>query len=124
MRKMLGTLTTMALFVGLIAPAFAADEEITLRGELIDTSCYTKQGFEKGTGAAHVTCAKDCAKKGQPLGILTDGDGVFKITGEYTENNNAKLLDYVGKKVEVKGAKDRYLDYSTAIKVTKITVVK
>src|SRR5439155_21257703 len=95
MRKMLGTWTTMALFVGLIAPAFAADEEITLRGELIDTSCYTKQGFEKGTGAAHVTCAKDCAKKGQPLGILTDGDGVFKITGEYTENNNAKLLDYV-----------------------------
>lgn len=66
----------------------------------------------------------DCAKKGHVLAILTDGDGLLKMIGDYGANNNAKLIDYVGKYVEVCGTRDRFTDYSAAIKVTKITTVK
>ena len=98
-------------------------QEKTLRGEIVEVSCFSK-GVAESTGAAHVACAKECAKKGQALGILTDGDGLIKITGDYAANNYAKLLDYVGKQVEVRGTSDRYLDYSQAIKVTRVVPLK
>jgi type 1 fimbria pilin len=122
MRKVLAAVVATAFVLS--TPFLAAQQEITLRGEVVDTSCYRKLGVEKGTGAGHVACAKDCAKKGQVLGILTDGDGQLKITGDYAANNNAKLIDYIGKQVEVKGTRDRHTDYSTAIRVTTITLVK
>lgn len=100
----------------------AADEELALKGELIEVSCYSKLGVEKSTGPAHASCAKDCAAKGLALGVLTDGDGLVKITGAFTENKNAKLLPFVGKKVDVRGNRDRYLDYSAAINVKTISL--
>ena len=112
-----------ALLLGGVA-LVGAGEEVTLKGEVVDVSCYGKLGVAKGTGAAHQSCALDCAKQGKPLGILTDGDGLFKFVGDYTDNNNAKLLPYVGKQVEVKGTRDRYTDYTIAVRPTKITVVK
>ncbi len=105
-------------------PLQGAGGEVTLRGEVVDVACYSKQGVAKGTGAAHVSCAMDCAKQAKPLGLLTDGDGLFKFVGEYTENSNAKLLAFVGKQGEVTGTRDRYTDYTIAIRPTKISVVK
>src|SRR5262245_61026548 len=98
-----------------------AQQPLTLRGEIVEVSCYTKLGIEKSTGAAHTACAKECAAKGQPLAILTDGDGLVKITGDYAADKYAKLLPYVGRQVEVTGTSDRYLDYSRAINVTKLS---
>ena len=98
-------------------------QPLTVRGEIVEVSCYTKLGIEKSTGAGHVACAKECAGKGQPLAILTDGDGLLKITGDYAADKYAKLLPYVGRQVEVTGTPDRYLDYSRAIKVTKLAPV-
>jgi hypothetical protein len=98
-------------------------QPFTVRGEIVEVSCYTKLGIEKSTGAAHIACAKECAGKGQPLAILTDGDGLLKITGDYAADKYAKLLPYVGRQVEVTGTPDRYLDYSRAIKVTKLAPV-
>jgi hypothetical protein len=100
-----------------------AQQPLTLRGEIVEVSCYTKLGIEKSTGAAHTACAKECAAKGQPLAILTDGDGLIKITGDYADDKYAKLLPYVGRQVEVTGTPDRYLDYSRAIKVTKLAPI-
>ncbi len=100
-----------------------AQQPLTVRGEIVEVSCYTKLGIEKSTGASHVACAKECAGKGQPLAILTDGDGLLKITGDYAAEKYAKLLPYVGRQVEVTGTPDRYLDYSRAIKVTKLAPV-
>jgi hypothetical protein len=100
-----------------------AQQPLTLRGEIVEVSCYTKLGIEKSTGAGHIACAKECVGKGQALGILTDGDGLVKITGDYAAEKYAKLLPYVGRQVEVTGTPDRYLDYSRAIKVTKLAPV-
>jgi|RhiMetdeSRZDD1v2_1073273.scaffolds.fasta_scaffold06905_9 hypothetical protein len=101
----------------------SAQEALTFRGEIVEASCF-KKGVAQSTGAAHVACAKDCVQKGQPLGILTEGDGFVKITGDYAANKYAKLLEFIGKQVEVRGSDDRYLDYSRAIKVTSIKLVK
>jgi hypothetical protein len=63
-------------------------------------------------------------QKGQPLGILTQDDGLIKITGDYAANKYAKLVDLIGRRVEVQGTSDRYLDYSRAIKAAKITPIR
>jgi hypothetical protein len=122
MRRNVAVLAVTVLLGG--GTLFAVGEEVTYKGEVVEVSCYSKLGVAKGTGAAHVACALDCAKQGKPLGLLTDGDGLFKFMGDYTANNNAKLLPFVGKQVEVKGTRDVYTDYTYAIRATKITVSK
>jgi hypothetical protein len=117
------TAWAMALLVaaGLTTPS--AQQPLTVRGEIVEASCYTKLGVDKSTGAAHVACAKDCVSKGQALAILTDGDGLLKITGDYAANKYAKLTPYIGRQVEMTGTPDRYLDYSRAIRVTKVAPI-
>jgi hypothetical protein len=75
----------------------------TLRGEIVEISCYQKKGVAGGTGEAHAACAKECAAKGLPVGILTEGDGLFKIVGSLTDNNNVKLVPYLGQTVDLAG---------------------
>jgi Mrp family chromosome partitioning ATPase len=78
---------------------FAAD--MTVKGEVVDVACAISKG-DDGKGTAHAGCAMTCAKRGQPVGILT-ADAVYEITGDYAANRNAKLLDFVAKRVEVTG---------------------
>jgi hypothetical protein len=105
------------------AVAVGAQDPLTVRGEVVELSCYTKLGVDGSTGAKHVACAKECLAKGQPLALLTDGDGLLKITGDYAANKYAKLATYIGRQVEVTGTPDRYLDYSRAIRVTKLAPI-
>jgi hypothetical protein len=78
----------------------------TWTGQIVDYACYGKMGAEQSLSADHVKCVIDCMKKGEPgnsIGLLTEGDGMFKITGEMTRNSYARLQEYVGKKVEITG---------------------
>src|SRR5262245_17996684 len=111
----------LAVAVGVLTAGSlaGAQEVLTYKGEIVEVSCF-KKGVAQSTGAAHVACAKECVQKGQPLGILTEGDGLVKITGDYAANKYAKLMDFICKTVEVRVTDDRYLDYSRAIKVTTI----
>jgi hypothetical protein len=118
-----GTRFILVIAAAALSVGVHAQQPLTVRGEIVEVSCYTKLGIEKSTGAAHAACAKECAAKGQPLAILTDGDGLLKITGDYAADKYAKLVPYVGRQVEVTGTPDRYLDYSRAIKVTKLAPV-
>ena len=99
MRNVISMLTGAAFVVSLAMPAFAAD--MTVKGEVVDVACSTSKK-EVGHGAAHASCAMVCAKKGQPVGILT-ADAVYTVTGDYAANSNAKLLDFVAKNVIVTG---------------------
>jgi hypothetical protein len=76
----------------------------TLRGEIVEISCYQKKGVAGGTGEAHIACAKDCAAKGLALGLLTEGDGLYRIVGSLTDGNNAKLVPHIGQTVDLYGA--------------------
>jgi hypothetical protein len=85
-------------------PVISRSEPMTLTGEIVDISCYKQKGVAGGTGAAHVACAKQCVlEKGAALGILSDGDGLFRIWGSLAADKYVKLLPYVGQTVELTG---------------------
>jgi hypothetical protein len=95
----------------IVSPALAAQEPVikrsapmTMTGEIVDISCYKSKGVSGGTGAAHADCAKMCIlDKGAQVGILTDGDGLFKIWGASTKDKYAQLMPYLGQQVEITG---------------------
>jgi hypothetical protein len=85
-------------------PVINRSQPMTLTGEVVDISCYKQKGVAAGTGAAHVECAKTCAlSKGAALGILSDGDGLFRLWGNMARDKYAKLLPYVGQNVVLTG---------------------
>ena len=98
MRKMFALIAGAALVAALAAPLVA---QTTVKGEVVDVACAVKKA-PGGKGADHAGCAMACAKKGAPVGVMT-GDAIYTITGDYTANNNAKLLEFVAKQVEVTG---------------------
>jgi Mrp family chromosome partitioning ATPase len=99
MRNLISMVAGAAFVASLAMPAFASD--MTVKGEVVDIACSTAKK-EAGKGAGHANCAMVCAKKGQPVGILT-ADAVYTVTGDYAANSNAKLLDFVAKNVVVTG---------------------
>ena len=99
MRKLFAAATAAAFVVALGAPAFA--KETTIKGEVVDQTCYMKDHAK--SGEAHKDCAATCAKKGAPMAILTDGGKLYQITGGLAADNNAKLVAHVSHTVEVTG---------------------
>ena len=99
MRNVISMVAGAAFVAALAMPAFAAD--MTVKGEVVDISCATSKK-DAGKGDAHAACAMTCAKSGQPVGLLT-ADAIYTVTGDYAANKNAKLLDFVAKKVIMTG---------------------
>ena len=105
----------MRVFSVIVAAAFSvslgAQEPVisrspvkTFTGEIVEISCYKQKGVAAGTGAAHVDCAKMCVlQKESALGILTDGDGLFRLWGTMTRDKYAKVIPYIGQTVEITG---------------------
>jgi hypothetical protein len=92
-----------------------------VRGEVVDLECHVARG-PGGRGEAHAACAMSCARKGNRMGLLSD-DAVYEIVGDYAANGNAKLLDFVARRVEAKGQiSDR--DGTLRITVASMAVVK
>lgn len=97
MRKIFAVVAATALLAG--SSMFAAEK--TVKGEIVDVQCQLKKA-PGGQGDAHKGCANACAKKGAKMGILAD-DAVYEIAGDYSANNNAKLLEFVATQVEATG---------------------
>lgn len=75
--------------------------DVTLVGEVIDTVCYVSH---ESRGADHAECARECAEGGIPLAILEEKTGhVFLSLPVDHSNPNEKLLQFIAKRVEVKG---------------------
>lgn len=107
---MRSVLITVVVAAGLSAtlvsqePVIKRSAPMTLTGEIVDISCYKSKGVAGGTGAAHVDCAKICVlQKDAAVGILTDGDGLFKIWGAAAKDKYAKVMPYIGQTVEITG---------------------
>jgi len=80
-----------------------AQEEITVQGEIVDLACYMSKGSR---GAAHKACAQMCAKKGVPLGVLTEAGEVYLLLDDHNDPgpyDAAKKL--AGEHAEVSGKK-------------------
>lgn len=86
-------LASLSLVSGLMAaPAFAAGEEITIRGEFIDTWCYfsgVMGGPDAVQGTAHHTCAIWCSAGGIPVGMLAEDGTVYMILSIEGDDQNA-----------------------------------
>lgn len=107
---------TAALLVW--SPPAAAQDDVTVQGEIIDMACYMAKGSK---GAAHKACAQMCAKKGVPIGVLTDGGEVYlllddhnnpdpydaakKLAGEHAEISGKKFSKQGVASIVVSGAK-------------------
>jgi hypothetical protein len=98
----------MRVRAAVVALAFAAASAgsalaapVTVKGEIIDQACYTKDKANRGEG--HKDCGSSCAKKGSPLALVTEKGEVYTITGEYAANKNAKLVEHFAHTVEVTG---------------------
>ena len=106
MRRVLIVGIALVFSAGLMAqePVIKRSAPLTFTGEIVDISCYKAKGVAGGTGAAHADCAKVCIlQKDAAVGILTDGDGLFKIWGSAAKDKFAKLQPYLGQTVEVTG---------------------
>ena len=98
MRHMLIVTATVLAAAGTVVPLGAA--ATTVKGEVVDVQCNLKDA--KNKGGDHADCALSCARRGATMGIMT-ADGVYTITGDYTKENNKKLLEFVAKQVQASG---------------------
>lgn len=80
-----------------------AQEDITVQGEIVDLACYMAKGSH---GAAHKSCAQMCAKRGAPIGVLTDAGDVYLLVDDHNNPDPyeaAKKL--AGDRVQLNGKK-------------------
>jgi hypothetical protein len=78
-----------------------AQERALLQGEIVDLPCYMVTG---GRGADYQACALLCARKGVPIGIVTDAGELFLLL---TESNNPEPYEaarqLAGQRAELTG---------------------
>jgi hypothetical protein len=76
----------------------------TLRGTIVEVTCFRQQGAATVSTPEQIACAKQRVSQDGRLGILTEGDGLFQITGGFSTNKYAKLVPFIGHRVDVSGA--------------------
>jgi len=76
----------------------------TMRGTIVEVTCFRQQGAATVNTPEQIGCAKKRLAEGGRLGILTEGDGLFQITGGMSANNFAKLVPFIGQRVDLSGA--------------------
>lgn len=120
MRRVLAAAVT-ALFMFLMSAApWAQEPTIKIQGQLVEMSCLTKLGAGEALADSHVKCAQECASKGGQLGIFTEDDGVYRITGDWATKNRAKVVALLGKQVTGTGLRVRGADYSKIIDLASL----
>jgi hypothetical protein len=73
---------------------------VTITGTVVDTGCYMSHD---AIGEKHVDCATTCARMGVPLAIVDAAGKVYMPVAADHNNQNAKLMPFVERKVKVKG---------------------
>jgi hypothetical protein len=119
MKKLMFGVFGVAAMAVALAPVVSA-KPTTVKGELIDTAC----GKNTETGAALEACAKRCAGRGEPVAVYTADGGVYLVTGSFIAEKNAKLLEFMGKSVEVTGEVTKDKDGKMTIAAEKVTLAK
>ena len=97
----LASLISMA--PALLAPRASAQDQITVKGEIVDLACYLSKGSK---GTRHKACAELCAKKGMPIGVLNESGDVYLLIEDHDDPgpyDAAKGL--AGEQAEVTGKK-------------------
>jgi len=104
MRQFVAPLT-VAAFIALFGTSSSA-KTMTVKGQVVDEGCSLREMGQKGgdqKAAEMDQCAIDCAKRGEPVALLTADGKVYRIAGGLAANNNAKLIAHMGHTVEITG---------------------
>ncbi len=77
-------------------------EAVTVKGEIIDTYCYSLMGAK---GESHRQCAIDCIKAGIPAGLLEEGTGkVYVLLPNKDKTGLPKgVVDKIGRTATITG---------------------
>ena len=76
----------------------------TMRGTVVEITCFRQHGAATVSTADQIACAKARLAENGRLGILTEGDGLFQVTGRLSGNKYAKLAPFIGQRVDMSGA--------------------
>ena len=98
----------------------------TMRGTIVEVTCFRQQGAATVSTPEQMGCAKKRVAEDGRLGVLTEGDGLFQITGAFAANKYAKLVPFIGQRVDLGGAEviiSNNYDYKS-FEVEKISKVK
>ena len=96
------TVAAVLLTGGMLGGARADD---TVTGEVVDLSCYLHHP-ETSKGASHKKCAETCAKKGLPMGLLTEDSQVILLLEDHENPKGyATALEGAAKTITVEGTK-------------------
>ena len=103
-------LVYLAVFALLAAPLRAQEVVIsrmpaaTMRGTVVEVSCFRQQGAATAASPEQIACAKKRVADGGRLAILTEGDGLFLVTGSFAAKGFARLVPFVGQRVDMSGS--------------------
>jgi hypothetical protein len=98
----------------------------TMRGTIVEVTCFRQQGAATVSTPEQMGCARKRVAEDGRLGILTEGDGLFQITGAFAANKYAKLVPFIGQHVDLSGAEviiSNNYDYKS-FEVEKVSKVK
>jgi hypothetical protein len=108
-RQMLALAATAVIFAGLTAlwlnvshrdkNSIAQGREVVVTGEVLDMTCYVAHNL---SGPSHAECARECIRKGLPVGIKGENGKTYLLVGD-KHAINAELADYASKTVTVRG---------------------
>lgn len=100
-RILAGAGLALAMIMSAGVDAQAGD---TISGEVVDLACYLHNPTMKGSG--HRKCAETCAKKGMPMGILTDDGKVYLLLEDHdSPKPYAEALAKAAQTITVEGDK-------------------
>lgn len=94
------TIAVAALLIILAFAALAADETVTLTGEVVDLHCYTTRGAH---GPEHSGCSNACISRDVPAGLLTADGTLYLLLNEKPFSVKEKVAGLAGKTVKATG---------------------
>lgn len=94
--------TLLTLLMGIVVFAQQEKRTETIKGEVVDLWCYMDHGAR---GPGHKACAVECAKLGNPIGIVDSKGNVYVAVGsELHQPDREKLIEKMAQEVTVTGA--------------------
>lgn len=98
--KAIGSMLVTGLMV-MSMSAFAQEKTATVKGEVLDMSCYMSSGAK---GAGHKQCAQMCLNKGLPAGLLTSSGEIYLLVEDHDKADAyKKAIKHAADNVKVTG---------------------
>lgn len=88
------------LLAALAALAAVKPEVKAVEGEIVDLTCYVAH---EGKGKKHAKCGKECALRGNPVGLLSESQLYVLVEDHAKPEVFAKLREKVGEQARVEG---------------------